>query len=112
MNSARSQFFARAAFSGDQHSRLTGRDLGDKLIDLPHQSAFTHHVVLDICVSKQSLVFALQHFNVPNVLDRYCGDRRDSCNQLQVIFVKLNIRFIGIQVNHAHGLLEHDERHA
>ena len=110
MNGARGQFLAGAALSGNQHGRFGGRNLGDELIHLSHQGAFAYHVVFDIRVRQQSLIFALQHSDVPRVLDRYRRDRGNRGHQLQMILIKLNSRLIRIEINHAEGALNHDQR--
>jgi hypothetical protein len=47
--------------------------------------------VFDIEIVSQSLVLALQPFQVPDVLDGYCRDSGYRCSQLQMTVFKTNM---------------------
>ena len=75
-------------------------------------AALAHHVVLDIEVGNQPLIFAYQPFDVARVFDGDGGDGGNGRHELQMVFVKKGVGLFGVEINNSQRALQHDERHA
>src|SRR5207249_11579857 len=101
MKGARSQLLAGAALAENEHSRICKRNFRDQLVYLAHRRTLTHHVVLEIDVSEQSLVLAFEPFEMAGIFKGHRSDAGNCRHELQVIVVKMDLRLIRIQINYA-----------
>ena len=110
MDRMRGQLFSGPAFAADQNRRVRRRNFGDELIDGAHRSAFANHLVFDSDLFVQAAIFIFQRLNLPRVLESNRRNSGDARQQLQMLFVKACRCVACVEIDHAQGLLENQER--
>src|SRR5712692_12067564 len=74
MNRVCRQLLPGSAFTANQNGRVRRRDLSNEFIYSPHRRALADHLVFNLALLLQALVFIFQPLDLPRIRERDGGD--------------------------------------
>src|SRR4029079_3381460 len=110
MQGASHQLFSRPAFALDEDGGVCGCYAANEIEYLAHGGTSTHHVVFELDLSPQRLVFLLQLLPVTHVVKGQAGDAGHCGHYVQVIFVELYGRAGGVEIDGTQDSVRNQQR--